>query len=93
VASALIREKKPTQRAYRMGGDEFALLCPSDSPEQVGAMMERVAQEIHEAGYDIAWGMAEYAPGESFDQMFSVSDERMYECKRRMKAVCGQANH
>jgi N-acyl-L-homoserine lactone synthetase len=56
-------------------------------------MMERVAQQIHEAGYDIAWGMAEYAPGESFDQMFSVSDARMYECKRRMKAVCGQANH
>jgi N-acyl-L-homoserine lactone synthetase len=51
-----------------------------------------VAQQIHEAGYEIAWGMAEYAPGESLDQMFSVSDERMYECKRRMKAVCSQAN-
>jgi diguanylate cyclase (GGDEF)-like protein len=92
VARTLIREKKPTQRAYRMGGDEFALLCPSDSTEQVEAMMERVAQQIHEAGYEIAWGMAEYAPGESLDQMFSVSDERMYECKRRMKAVCSQAN-
>ena len=48
-------------------------------------MMKNAQKEIAKAGYEIAWGIAEYKPGMNFEEIYGLSDKRMYECKREMK--------
>ena len=68
-----------------MGGDEFAMLCLRKAEETVVNMMKNAQNEIAESGYEIAWGLAEYKPGMNFEEIYGLSDKRMYECKREMK--------
>ena len=49
-------------------------------------MIQKAQKELAESGYEIALGIAEYKPGMNFEEVYGISDERMYECKREMKA-------
>lgn len=71
---------------YRMGGDEFVLLCPKTGEKDAKTIMEKIASDIERKGYQIAWGSAQYEPGMSFVDTLSLSDERMYENKRFLKS-------
>lgn len=70
---------------YRMGGDEFALLCPGASEDSVKTMMQKIVDSITSKGYSLAWGSAQYEAGMNFDEVLTLSDERMYENKRLSK--------
>lgn len=62
---------------YRMGGDEFAMLCLKKEKQMVEEMIQKAQKEIAELGYEIAWGIAEYKPGMNFEEIYGISDERM----------------
>lgn len=70
---------------YRMGGDEFALLCPGASVDSVETMMKKIIDGVKMKGYSLAWGSAQYEAGMNFDEVLALSDERMYENKRLSK--------
>lgn len=85
VAEELMNKLERGAFLYRMGGDEFMMLCPKISPKDVSAIMTAAEKNIGKKGYSIAWGMAEYKPSMDMEKVISLSDEKMYEQKKRMK--------
>ena len=72
-------------RLYRLGGDEFAVLFRSIEPERCGKIVEEIRGAMEKTGYSCAVGLAEWGEAQSFQQIYNLADQRMYEDKRRMK--------
>ncbi|WP_294393449.1 GGDEF domain-containing protein [uncultured Clostridium sp.] len=72
-------------KLYRIGGDEFMLLCPKADKHEVQQMMEAAQKDIAREGYIVAWGMCEYKENMDFEKTCSVSDSLMYEHKMKLK--------
>ncbi len=85
VANGLFNWMRSGCELYRMGGDEFTLLCPRLKEKEVRALMTAATSWIETQGYEIAWGMAYYKEGNDFEKILSLSDERMYEDKKNRK--------
>ena len=75
---------------YRIGGDEFVVLIRGQDYENRGLLLQKLGE--HNAaqpgdGVIIAFGMAEYRPGEddSLSAVFSRADAGMYGEKKRLK--------
>ena len=73
-------------KLYRIGGDEYMLLCPKADKMEVKNMMEAAERDIQREGYVIAWGMCEYKEHMDFEKTCSLSDSLMYEHKMKLKA-------
>ena len=79
----------------RMGGDEFViLLCDVENEEQVRKIARRIVASIQKTmSFDnlviniaISVGYALYPiEGETYDLLYHVADERMYNCKHKNK--------
>lgn len=89
VAYVLRRELRAYDLAYRMGGEEFAVLLPGASVVETGAMAERLraavaAEPIQGLDIRISVGAACTAPGEEFEWkgLFERADVALYEAKR-----------
>jgi len=75
--------------AYRIGGDEFAMLLPETSAEDAAAVVERVSTAMaaaftgNMAGLGASFGIA-VCPldGVSPQELFRAADEAMYAAKR-----------
>lgn len=71
---------------YRVGGDEFFILCMKKSEPQVRSMATRIKEEMSKTEYRCAIGIAMKAQGKSFDMMYKEADEAMYNDKADMKS-------
>ena len=47
-----IRKYFPDDCAYRIGGDEFVLLCPARQPEELAESLAAFRHTIREMGYE-----------------------------------------
>lgn len=52
-----LRKYFPNSLSYRIGGDEFVILCPEHSQEQVQQQLTLLKDEIREKGYEISTGV------------------------------------
>jgi diguanylate cyclase (GGDEF)-like protein len=94
AAATLKKALRTSDFAFRIGGDEFALLLPQTDAEQALALSRRVETVFAEmlqplqliVGVSMDHGVATYPQdGEQADQLIRVADERLYRLK--------QANH
>lgn len=86
VSECIFKYLPSNYNFYRMGGDEFLLLCLKASVRQIEKMMGNICRDVEKAGYEIAWGYAEYKPGMNFEEVYKLSDEKMYDDKMQRKA-------
>ena len=77
---------------YRMGGDEFLSLLPSEDSEALARATEQFREQVRILGmqrdypFSVALGSSVYHRGEqAFDRIMELSDEKMYENKRSSK--------
>ena len=74
--------KATKQSAYRMGGDEFAIVCRKTSEEEVNKLIERINKYVSETKYTVSIGYSYQKNGfMSLDDLLKLSDERMYSNK------------
>ena len=90
AATTLRNTLRASDFAFRIGGDEFALLLPQTDPEQAITLCRRVrAQyeaEIHplklDLGVTLDFGAAVYPQdGDQKGALLSLADERLYQLK------------
>jgi GGDEF domain-containing protein len=90
AAATLRKSLRTSDYAFRIGGDEFALLLPQTDTEQAAALSRRLraayADSIEplQLGIPLAldYGLAVYADdGELEDVLMRVADERLYQLK------------
>lgn len=70
---------------YRIGGDEFAVLCFELSEQKVADMVHRIRKNIDKTPYQCAVGVALYHAGDSFGEVCGLADQAMYANKRLLK--------
>ena len=71
---------------YRVGGDEFVVLCLLRSNDEVKDMVKRMYKKIEESGYSLAIGWQTVTSDISIDEAYKRADREMYETKAKMKA-------
>lgn len=82
LANCFKKPLKTKQLAYRIGGDEFAIICRRTSEEELKNIIEEIKANVSETEYSCSIGYC-YAPNESMplDDMIKESDEMMYQDK------------
>jgi diguanylate cyclase (GGDEF)-like protein len=88
----LLRDSlRGSDRAGRMGGDEFALLLVQTDPEVGGTLLERLRDSFDElagagelpADFSFSAGLANFpSDGGTPEALFRTADERLYQAKR-----------
>ena len=84
--AGLLRSDRPQDRAFRIGGDEFALILPRTDSAGAAARLERVrAAAIGQLeGVTLSGGVAELDPAApDADTAVEEADAALYEGKRR----------
>jgi diguanylate cyclase (GGDEF)-like protein len=90
AATTLRKSMRTSDYAFRIGGDEFALLLPQSDPEQAAALTRRLrtayaaAIEPLRLGVPLAldYGLAVYPDdGDHQEILIRVADERLYQLK------------
>src|ERR1700686_969487 len=90
AAATLKKALRTSDSAFRIGGDEFALLLPQTDAEQGLALSRRIQTVFAEmlqplqlsVGVSMAHGVATFPQdGEQADQLIRVADERLYRLK------------
>ena len=71
-----------SDKLYRIGGDEFFIICTSAYEGQLQSMIEKIKNELRIYHYEIAVGTSYKEQFNSVDEMMSASDESMLADKR-----------
>jgi diguanylate cyclase (GGDEF)-like protein len=79
----VLREARPGDRPYRIGGDEFALLLAHTDAEGAGILAGRLSHDLAEAGIEVSVGVSAIRPGEQADSLRLEADAALYEAKRQ----------
>lgn len=96
AASTLRKSLRTSDYAFRIGGDEFALLLPQSDTEKASTLCRRLRAaytasiEPLNLGSPLAldYGLAVYPDdGELPDVLIRVADERLYQLKNGMRAA------
>ena len=67
------------QSAYRMGGDEFVIVCRKNTEQEVVALIDRIEKYVSETKYTCSIGYSYHEEGTmTLDELLKESDERMY---------------
>lgn len=82
LAFCLTRAIRTRQSVYRMGGDEFVIVCRKTSKEDVKALIERIKKNISETEYTCSIGYSYHEEGTiKLDELLKESDKQMYSDK------------
>ena len=82
---------KSRQFGYRIGGDEFVIICRKTSKEEMTKLIKRIEHNVGETRYNCAVGYSYSADGEkSVEDMLKESDMMMYAVKERYYKELGR---
>ncbi len=82
LAVCFSKASKAKQSVYRMGGDEFVIVCRRTSKEEVEALVERIEKYVKETKYTCSIGYSYHEVGTvELDDLLKESDEIMYSNK------------
>ncbi len=76
VAEACVKQF-PQAEVYRLGGDEFLILCPVGTKEEVQRWVEQLNATVEAAGYTIACGVESRMCDFDIEDMVNAADARM----------------
>ncbi len=84
----LVKETiRETDVPARWGGEEFVLLLPSTTEEDAFCLAERIRKKVETASFETvggvtsSFGVTEYAPSETEDELMKRLDKALYKAK------------
>ena len=75
---------------YRIGGDEFTILCTGADEKKIRLLIQRIELELAENDYSCSIGYAMNEGGISADELYYKADEMLYENKRQYYIASGK---
>lgn len=92
IAGCFLRAAKRKQLVYRVGGDEFVVVCRKVSEEEVIALTKRIHQQVDATRYSCSVGYSYSHDGKKpIDELLSESDANMYAEKQQYYKERGKA--
>ena len=85
VVNCINRNLPAEACAYRMGGDEFAILARFQQMDKVNIMVKAIRDDVNAGGNSCAIGVAFCPINGNLDEVMKEADLAMYEDKRRIK--------
>ena len=83
LAKCFMSASTTKDSVYRIGGDEFVIVCRRVSEEDVKKLIERIQNKVSETRYSCAIGYSFRPDGaKDIDELMKESDEKMYENKK-----------
>lgn len=86
TAEVLTTSMRSNDVIARMGGDEFAILCPELSQADAKLLFQRLQETFEQAGISMAIGLATRQLDSNLSDTLIQADQDMYAQKRLMKA-------
>ena len=91
LALCFCRSLKSRQFGYRIGGDEFVILCRKTSQAEMAKLIKRIESAVGETPYHCALGYSYSENGEkAVEDMLKESDAMMYAAKARFYEETGK---
>lgn len=81
--AAILRDSRPGDRAYRIGGDEFAVLLSHTDADGARVLARRISRELADAGVQVSIGVSVLRPGVGAEILRVEADSALYEAKRK----------
>lgn len=72
-------------KIYRTGGDEFMAIFTGKDELFVKNLVEDFQKDLNNTEYRVACGVAKYSSGDDIEKIITLSDERMYSDKVKIK--------
>ncbi len=87
VVGVIGKKLKSGCELYRVGGDEFFVICLHVGEREVKNMLERIDRAMSETKYTWASGVSVWKEGMKFIDVYKEADQMMYERKFEMKRL------
>ena len=83
LADCFWKASSQNHRVYRIGGDEYVILCLESTKDDVKSLIERIRQEVGNTPYSCSIGYAMKAEDSTIDTMYQAADAKLYEEKKK----------
>ena len=90
LADCFVNSANKKQRIYRIGGDEYVILCLGTTEEHVKELISRIKGEVDKTEYSCSIGFAMRTDGSTIDMIYKLADSRMYEEKKQFYEKTGK---
>ncbi|MBP5261241.1 MAG: GGDEF domain-containing protein [Clostridiales bacterium] len=91
IAGCFFRAAKRRQNVYRIGGDEFVIVCRKVTEDEVIELTKRIHQLVDETSYSCSVGYGYSSDGKKpIDVLLSESDANMYHEKQQYYISTGK---
>lgn len=78
------------QRVYRIGGDEYVILCLDSTEENVKDLIDCIKKEVAQTEYSCSIGYAMKTEDSTIEMIYKLADSRMYEEKQKFYEKTGK---
>ncbi len=85
ICNSIYSELSLKESLYRLGGDEFCILCRRSTKEEIDSLIDNILNNITNEGYSAAIGYEMYDKSLSLDENVQKADTKMYEIKKKNK--------
>ncbi|MDO4862816.1 MAG: GGDEF domain-containing protein [Ruminococcus sp.] len=90
LADCFGRAAQRGHRVYRIGGDEYVILCIGSSESDVQALIKRIRDEVAKTAYTCSVGYAMNTDKSTIDALYNRADEMLYEEKQQFYERTGK---
>lgn len=89
LALCFKKSVRPKQSIYRIGGDEFVILCRKTKEEELKRIVKNIRKNVGNTKYTCSIGYSYIDNGKSTKEMIKESDEMMYLDKAKFYSESG----
>ena len=90
LSDAMLSCDKDKARYYRVGGDEFIILCKDRDEKQVKDLLKKLNDNMEKTDYSCSVGYEMYDSSKDIFEVYKIADDKMYKEKEKYHAKYGK---